>query len=82
METVKQSELRVGDIVRSFDGSYSDATVKQVEGDVIHLFRPYVHTSDFIGSGGLICYVGVENFTIFRSDRTITLVQRSKIKDK
>ena len=58
--TVDGKDLRLGDVVRLYDDAYADATVKNVTNAVVTLFRPYVVTADFSYSGGVICYVGIE----------------------
>src|SRR5262245_1672465 len=62
--TVRASELRLGDVVQSPRGiaPYGTCTVKQIEGKLITMFRPYVHTADFSFTGGVLCYIGVEEF--------------------
>lgn len=39
-------------------------TVKNVADGVATMFRPYTHTADFSGTGGVICYVGIEEYQI------------------
>ena len=75
---VNASELKLGDIVRfGTGGSYSDATVKNtcIQEGLVTLFRPYVHTSDFSHTGGVTCYIGIEEFTIpLSSDMKFTRI--------
>ena len=78
MKQVKRSELKLGDIVQSFEGSYDHATVKQIKSASIVLFRPYVHTSDFSHSGGVICYIGFEEYEISINDIPITLIEKGR----
>lgn len=54
--------LRLGDIVRLSDSPYGFATVKKVGDFEITFFRPYVTTADFSYSGGVMCYIGIEEF--------------------
>lgn len=66
--TVGAGDLSVGDVIEGTPGPYGDATVKQVEGDFITLFRCYVAASDFTYTGGIICTVGIEEYKIPRSN--------------
>lgn len=65
---VKASELHLGDIVKASDVAYGVSTVKNISQDasgvVVTLFRPYVVTADFSYTGGVICYIGVEEYNI------------------
>jgi len=60
---VHSSELTLGSVVDLGLESYRHATVKNIKpnGD-IELFRPFVATADFSYTGGVICYVGIEEF--------------------
>lgn len=78
-ETVKVSELQIGDIVRlgTNDNGYADATVYNIKDGNVHVFRPYVHVSDFITTGGVITYMGHEDFSIpVSSSGTVILLSR------
>lgn len=59
-------QLKLGDVVRTMDGAFGTATVKQVTEDRVHFFRPYVQTADFAYTGGVICYVGIEEWSVDR----------------
>lgn len=65
---LKTTELKLGDVVQVFDGAYGTATVKQIRDGMITFFRPYTQTADFSYTGGVICYIGFEEFTRFHSD--------------
>jgi len=77
---VKYSELRLRDVVDLESGDYSIATVVQITEDRgIKFFRPYVMTSDFSYTGGVIPYIGFEEFhTPVYKDKEITLVRRER----
>ena len=62
-ERLKASELKLGDVVRLFDYGYGIGTVKQIKDGQITFFRPYVSTGDFTCTSGVICYIGIEQFT-------------------
>ena len=63
---VKYDQLQLGDVVRllSNTGAYSTSTVKQIKDGLITFFRPYVQTADFSCTSGVICYIGIEEFTV------------------
>jgi hypothetical protein len=64
---VRIDELKPGDIVRVgviTQNGYDTATVKKVTDSEITFFRPYVHTSDFIIGNRVICYIGIEEFSV------------------
>lgn len=69
-EVILASAVQLGDIVRlKFEDNhcnpYADCTVKEIHDDgQVTLFRPYTATSDFSTSSGVICYVGIEEFTV------------------
>jgi hypothetical protein len=65
---VKASELQLGDVVKVFDSAFGSATVKQIADGKVHFFRPYVHTADFAYTGGVMCYVGIEEWYAFATD--------------
>ena len=75
--TVKQSELALGDTVRLSPGCdpFRDATVKQVADGCVTLFRPFVNTADFSYTGGVCCYIGIEEWKIPANDGPIELVR-------
>lgn len=65
-ELLTPQTIGLGDIVSlGFnDGEYDCATVCQIHTDgTVDLFRPYTHTADFSYTGGVICYVGIENIS-------------------
>lgn len=68
------TELRLGDCVEVFQGPYGSAIVKQIDDGQVTFFRPYGAHTDFAHTGGVICYVGVEEFS-----RTITPRETIKV---
>lgn len=64
-QTVRYADLEIGDIIRlaGIEG-YHDCTVYNVENGNVHLVRPYVHTADFLHTGGVITYLGEEKFSV------------------
>jgi hypothetical protein len=78
---VTHRDLQLGDRIRLTDVSraYNDATVINVTDKGVTVFRPYVHTSDFSTTAGIIPYLGFEQFDLWRdSDKTVTLLYREK----
>jgi hypothetical protein len=84
METikgVKYSELQLADVVILSNVIYGTATVKQIKDGSITFFRPYVHTEDFSYGGGVICYIGIEEFTVCAdSSSEVELLERKGLK--
>jgi hypothetical protein len=72
-DVIQAKDACYGDVVRlNLRGEtmnpYSHCTVikidKQDTYNAVKLFRPYVHTSEFVTTGGIIPYVGFEEFTV------------------
>jgi len=79
---VPTSELCVGDTVllQSSEPYYTCQTVKRVTDREVWFFRPYVHTSSFTTTDGVICYVGIEEYAVDRrSPFTYALVRRGDV---
>ena len=74
---IKGLDLRLGDVVRLYDGAYADATVKNIQDGVVTLFRPYVSTPNFSYTGGVVCYVGIEEFKV-NASQTFALVRQAE----
>ncbi len=70
---VEGTEVVLGDEVQVVDGPYGWATVVKIDGDNLHVFRPYVHIGDFSYTGGVLHYIGSETFTLIRSGRSYTV---------
>lgn len=66
---LKAEDLRLGDVVKCFDGPWSTAIVVKVAPSRVVFHRPYGVTADFCqGSpheGSVISYVGNEQFEVF-----------------
>ena len=73
------SELQLRDVVKLFDGDYSYATVYRITDTQVFMIRPYIHTSEFITTSGVITYIGHEDIIYqLNSSREFELVSRSK----
>ena len=76
--------LLVGDRVNLFadqpGAPFGWGTVVQVTEEEATVVRPYVHTSDFTTTSGLISYLGQEVVKLQRSsDRVLTVVFRTTV---
>jgi len=58
---MKNSELQLADQVTRA-GTRGVVTVKNIKDGRIQFFRPYTHTADFSHTGGVICYIGLEEW--------------------
>jgi len=82
-ESVKADELKLGDIVRLENlGAFHDCIVTNIANGFVHLRRPYMINSDFTYTGGVLTYIGTEDFCIVIGDpRHVLRVQRSNLKE-
>lgn len=65
---VTAREMQLGDVIEhSPHGVWSTCIVKQITASEVRLFRPYGTTADFEYTGGVICYVGIEEFGLYLS---------------
>jgi hypothetical protein len=75
-------DLQLADVVRlvsDAENAYSCMTVKQITDKEVTFFRPYVHTADFAYTGGVLCFIGIEEFQVsLSSTQEYELVQRLK----
>lgn len=74
---VRASALQLADVVRiaandgsgeALDGPFTFMVVKKVTDEEVRFFRPYVHTGDFSYTGGVICYLGTEEYGVCRDN--------------
>ena len=72
---ISAERLQLNDRIRlSFMHSpFNVAVVKNVTEDYVHLFRPYIHTSDFSSTAGVICYHGHEDFALHRKSKEFNM---------
>ncbi len=85
--TIKNDQLQIADRVVSLyldgqpDLELGVQTVKQVKDGTVTMFRPYTHTADFSSTGGVICYVGVEEYQMeVDTDRQWILISRTTLR--
>jgi hypothetical protein len=74
---VEGYELKLGDTIRftPVTEAYSDAMVEQIENGEITLVRPYMHHGDYVHTGGVTTYIGLEKFKT-RMASSFLLVRR------
>lgn len=79
---IKPRDMKLADTVRYNPfGKWSNAIVKQITATDVVLFRPYGTTADFSYTGGVICYVGIEEYTVpLSSDMEYELLDRMELK--
>jgi hypothetical protein len=62
---VPTKELKLGDVIRSdHAGVYVDSTVVKIESPFVTLIRPFVHLADFTYTGGVMHYIGTEEWEL------------------
>src|SRR6266704_5565118 len=64
---LRMSDLRLGDTVNCFDGSFGTGIVKQITENSVIVFRPYGTCADFSMSSGVICYTEIEEIPYLKS---------------
>lgn len=82
---IDAKDCRLGDIVRPVvldnpNEGYSDSTVIKITDQSVTLFRPYVHTSDFTYTDGVIPYVGMNQYTVLPTTK-VTVLSESRVTD-
>jgi len=83
-ESIKVSDLNLGDVIRLFDDGYGDATVCKLEanGDVgVH--RIYIHPTGFEYGEcprRIITYIGSEEFTVYAETYVTRVSEGRKLK--
>lgn len=80
---VRAKELGLGDIVRTgnVDDGYSDATVSNIlSNGTVQLRRPYIHTANFSYTGGVITYIGIEDFELQPNSEVLLLKKGRPLK--
>ena len=78
MTKVAIKDLKLGDVIRlGMSGTYEDATVYRINKDgSVQVWRPYVTTADFSYTGGVIPYIGIEDFAL--SGRDVDRIHEGK----
>ena len=80
-KTVTAKELRLGDVVQLFDGPYGTAHVRNITDTLVTFYRPYGTCTDFSCTAGVICYVGIEEYSeLLESSKTFTLWHHNRVR--
>ena len=79
---IKASELKLADTVRTTEGDvpWACGTIVQVSSNTVRIFRVYGITADFSYTGGVIPYIGVEEYDINKDDTEYFVFSRKKLK--
>lgn len=76
-------DLRVGDVVKQFEGPFGTAIVRKVTADSVTFFRPYGTTAGFVyGGGQTICYHGMEETTFALDSKAVFHVYQRDHEEK
>ena len=79
MTQIPQKNLVLGDVVRLGDFPFADGIVQRVEEHVVTIFRPYAMCENFSCTSGVICYTGIEQVPLSRSEALITLLRKNPV---
>jgi hypothetical protein len=84
MKTVKVTDLVLGDTIKLWDGDYGCATVYRITDVGVHVWRPYIRTSEFSYGGAadrrVVPHIGIEDFPLDRGNTSATFhVVRSDV---
>ena len=84
MKTIKMSEIQLADKVTSEISAgtgFEGCVVIKITDKTVTLFRPYATTADFSYTGGVIPYIGIEQYEVERnSDIKWTLWSRKELR--
>jgi len=73
---VPVSSLGLGDVIQLDGETYTFATVKRINPDSsVQVVRPYIQPADFSYTGGVITYIGQEDFALLPQGNA-TLVRK------
>ena len=78
---ISVKDLRLGDIIRLDTQEYSYATVRCLnENGTVQIVRPYIHCGDFQYTGGVITYIGTEDFALLPNTDVVLVRRGDKLK--
>lgn len=79
---VTPAEMQLGDRIQCYeDPCFSTGIIKSIDSHYVHIFRPYGTTAEFSYSGGVICYIGIEEYSLSRTSQLkYRLLSRTKLK--
>ena len=77
-------DMQLADVVQmvgGFNEGWGASIVKQVTDQDVTIFRPYGHHANFSYTGGVICYVGIDEYNLRRdSSVEYELLRRTELK--
>jgi hypothetical protein len=79
---IKISELKLRDVVSLSNeiAGYMTATVYDIKDEIVYLWRPYVATSDFSTTSGVIPYIGIETVKLWSGEnREVIILERKDV---
>jgi len=86
-QIITPKDMQLDDTVRMVRPSnevaaFDTCIVEQIKDGKVKLFRPYGTTADFSYTGGVICYIGIEQYelSIDHSTMQYLLLERQKLK--
>jgi hypothetical protein len=80
---LKANELKLADTIRlsaNYEYPFDHATVIKIEEKEITVIRPYIQTADFSYTGGVIPYIGFEQFKIPNDNFPYLVLNRKELK--
>jgi hypothetical protein len=78
---IKAKDLKLADHINLGFSVWGSAIVQKVTENNVRLYRPYGVNSDFSVCGDtVICYVGIEEFEIWRDDREYEVERRVELR--
>lgn len=81
MTKTKAADMRLGDIVSTFDGPFNTSIVAKVTADMVTLQRPYMRANEAAYGEQVTCFTGIETFALWRSsDVDYTIWHRGEVK--
>ena len=73
---VPVASLGLGDVIQLDLEDYSFATVRKINPDgSVQVVRPYIHCADFSYTGGVMTYIGQEDFALLPNGNA-TLIKK------
>lgn len=61
----KPSDMKLGDVVKCFDGPFGTGIVRRIATDAVYIFRPYGQSSIVESGNSVICYTGIEEYSFW-----------------
>lgn len=81
---LKPADMNLADDVQLFEGAYGVGVVTQIDDEIVHIFRPYMATSDFSygeRAAQVVPYIGHEIVRLWvTGSREYLVLQRKELK--